>query len=385
MASERLELARQLIRQGREAEALAAVESVVRADASNVEALMLISKLYGSLGKHQFSLQAALRAAQLAPESVEAMLCLARAYHHLGDMEKCDRCLSVAVSRDPAWLRAQFFQQIKAAGDVDENSLPGRVVLVFDQVAEQPDALPFVAYNLGRLLLALGARHAARQAYERACEQDPEMAEAFAGVGELEFMEGRFEQCLEWFDEARRCRWVKTKTDLLFDREQMTQSVAAGDMTQGQVDRYAARALARLGRFIEANRMMQSAIEWQPWDIDSVRRDIVGEYLAVGQAIQAQQGLEAAIKIWEAAQETARQANAHELFLQLGRAYLQMAAQAYDQKDRHQMAMWLERARNLVDAPPAAIPPEAAPAWDELRAAVKQARGRGSGRLERLL
>ena len=372
MASERLEQARQLIGQGREAEALAAVEAVLRADSSNVEALILISELYGRLGKHQFSVQAAARAAQLSPNDVDAVLRLAAAYQRLGDLEKCDRCLDVAVTHDPDWLRAQFFQSIKSAGDVDENSLPGRVVLAFDRAGERPDAPPHLTYNLGRLLFALGAYHAARQAYERALDQDPEMAEAFAAVGELDFIQGQFAQCLEWFNEARRCQWVDKTTGALYDRERMSQKIASGDMTMSQVDRYAARALLRLSQYVEANRMMQSAIEWQPWDIDGVRRDMVGEYLVMGQAAQEYEGTEAATKIWESAQETARQANAHELFLQLGQAYVQLAAHARDQKDRQRMAAWLERARNIAESPPVNVPPEAMSAWNELRAAVKQ-------------
>jgi hypothetical protein len=60
------------------------------------------------------------------------------------------------------------------------------------------------------------------------------------------------------------------------------------------------------------------------------------------------------------------------LFLQLGQAYVQMAMQARDRKDRQRMAAWLERVRSIVETPPVAIPPEATPAWNELRAAVKQ-------------
>jgi tetratricopeptide (TPR) repeat protein len=256
---------------------------------------------------------------------------------------------------------------------VDENSLAGRIVLAFDRAVERPDVSPLATYNLGRLLLALGALSAASQAYERTLDLDPEMAEAFAGMGELEFLQGRFAECLEWFDEARRRQWMLTATGSLYDRDRMTQRIASGDMTMSQVERYAARALVRLGQPIEANRMMQSAIEWQPWDIDGVRRDIVNEYLVMGQAVQEYQGVEAAIRTWESAQETARQANVHELFLQLGQAYLQMALQARELKDRQKMMAWLERARNMADAPPVAISPDAAPAWNELRAAIKQA------------
>ena len=371
MASDGLTLARQLGQQGRIPEALAAVESVLRSDASNVEALILVSDLYGKLGKHQTSVQAAARAVQINPANMEAVVNLAAAYHRLGDLDKCDRCLDMVVAREPSGLRAGFFQLIKITGDVEENSLVGRVVLAFDRVAEKADVSPLVTYNMGRLLLALGALDAACQAYERVLDQDPEMAEAFASRGEIEFLQGRFDHCLEWFDEARRCRWTETSTDSLFDSKGMVQKIASGDMTLSQVDRYAARALVRLGRLVEANGMIQSAIEWQPWDIDGVRRDIVGEYIAMGQAAQTQQGIEAAIKIWESAQEIAQQANVHRLFLQLGQAYVQMAMQARDRKDRQKMAAWLERVRTIIETPPVAIPPEAISAWNELRAAAK--------------
>jgi len=381
METDALAMARQLIQKGQNAEALAAVEVALRADASNVEAAILASDLYLKLGKPQFSVQAAMRAAQLDPDNIEAMLKLATAYHRLNDLDKCDRCLNIAVAREPSWMRAQFYQNIKLAGDVDENSLEGHVVLAFDQAAQQPDVSPHVWLNMGRLLFALGAMDAARQAYERAVDLDPDVAEAYACIGEVEFLQNRFAQCLEWFEEARRCRWMQTTTGLLFNRERMAQRIASGDMTLSQVDRYIARALVRQAQFVEANQAMQSALEWQPWDADNVRREFVNEYLATGEVIQEQQGIEAAIEVWESVQGTARQANIYELFLQLGHAYAQAAMRAREKGDRGRMLDWLNRARNLVEAPPVAIPPEAANAWNELRQAVKQAMGRGTGLL----
>jgi tetratricopeptide (TPR) repeat protein len=363
------------------AEAQSAIESVLRVDASNLEALLLISEVYGRLGKHQFSVQAALRVAKLDSNNMEAVLALAAAYHRAGDVDKCDKCFDVLVERAAAWLRARFFQQLAAGGDVDENSLPGRVVLAFHRSVEQTDVLPLATYNLGRLLFALKAFDLARQAYERTLELDPEMAEPYACIGELEFLRDQFQPCLEWLDEARRCQWMHTKTGLLFNRATMAQRIAAGDMTLGQVDRYAARALVRVGQFVEASRMMQSACEWQPWDVDGVRQEVAGEYLVVGQSLQEQQGIEAAIEVWESARELARQAKFHDLFLQLGHAYVQAAMAAREKQDRGQMLDWMNRARNLAETPPIAITPEVADAWNELRTLTKQAVGKGTGLL----
>jgi tetratricopeptide (TPR) repeat protein len=381
MASDALALARQLDQQGRTAQALAAVEAVLRTNPTSVEAMVLVSELYGKMGKHPYSVQAALRAAQLDPNSFEAMLALATAYHRTGDLGRCDQCLDAAVTNAAGWLRARFYEQLKGAGDADENSLAGRVVLAFDRAAQAADPSPLAIYNLGRLLFALGATDAARQAYERTLDLDTEMAEPFAGLGELEFLQGQFERALEWFEEARRCQWSLTKSGLLYNRERMAQRIASGDVTLGQLDRYSARAKVRLGQFVEANRLMQSAIEWQPWDIDSIRRDMVNEYMAVAQAALETHGAEAAIEIWESVQDTARQANAIELFLRLGHAYVQAAMQARDRNERGQMLDWLNRARNLVEGPPVAIPPEKAEEWNQLRAAVKQAVGKGTGLL----
>jgi tetratricopeptide (TPR) repeat protein len=381
MGTESLATARQMIEDGRDAQALATVESILRSDALNVEALVLASDLYVRLGRPKVGVQAAMRAAQLDPNNMEAMLVMATAYYHLRDLDQCDRCLDTAVARAPDWMRAEFYQRIKAAGDVDENSLDGHVVLAFDRVSQQLGASPHLLLNMGRLLFALGAFDAARRAYEKAIDLDPDMAEPYACIGEIEFVREHYDRSLEWLDEARRCQWTRAATGS-FNRELVTLRIASGDMTLAQVDRYIARALVHQGRFVEANQTLQSAIEWQPWDTDGVRREFVNEYLARGEWVREQQDVEAAIELWESVQDTAQQSNIHELFLRLGQAYVEAAMRAREKDDRTRMMDWLNRARSLVESPPVTIPPEATGQWSDLRLAVKQAIGRGSGFLK---
>lgn len=369
-----LELARQSYARGDLAQARQAVESVLRAEPNNLDALLLAADLYRR-DNPQVAYQVYMRAAQLAPQRPEAPAGLALVCHEQGDVPRCDKFLDVAIDLDPEYLRVRHYAGMAAAAQAARLHAPSErdkmldfydsIAAAYQRAVKRYPVSPLVAYNLARVLFVLGEPELARQSYQRSMDLDPEMTEAYAGMAEASLALEQYQEAVGWCELVAGRTWLVTGDQN--DPAWVAARAAAGHLSLAGTYRVEAKAHLWMGQFEPMTQAIRRAAEIEPWNSGDLYRDLLDEHVKLGQALLENQQISDAIHVLEAGRDMAETMQYHELFLWLAKAYLAQALACHAAKDRQRAEDWLARARDIVQHPPVPVPAEAAAAWADLK------------------
>ncbi len=367
-------LARQFQRDGNLPKARQVIESVLRAEPNNIEAMLLAAELYAPDSPH-VAFKIYTRLAQIAPQRPEAPAGLAWLYHNQGDTPHSDQCLDAAIELDPEYLRTRYYADMAAAVRLIITQGEGartQVMDFYDSIAaayqravkRYPDS-PLTAFNLGRILFVLGEVELAGQAYQRCLALDGEMTAAYGCMVEISFMLEQYEQAIEWGNMIEGHSWLVNGD--ANDPEWMTARTAAGDLSLGRVYCIQAKAYLWMGQFELMAQTIRRAAETEPWISDDLYRDILDEHVKLSKALLENKQTIEAMNVLEAGHDIARRMKYHQLFLWLAEAYLAHALALHEAKDRKKAEIWLAQASELVKHPPVPVPPQAGAAWNNLK------------------
>lgn len=169
-ADAQFRLASNLLKQGREQEAVRGFEAVLELDQKHLGALTNFGNLLIERGEGARALDLLERAVKLFPESTDAHFNLANAHLASGSTERAleiyDQILDRTPSRDGAWLNRGI--ALHRSGRTSE------ALASFRRATELEPANVAAWVNLAWLLLEAGEPAEARGAYERARELLPE-------------------------------------------------------------------------------------------------------------------------------------------------------------------------------------------------------------------
>lgn len=201
--------ARALVLQGRDAEALALLASLLQPPSSpaaasepgavedRAHAHLVAAAVQERRGQMALALDHLRRALALVSRSVVVRLAIARTYHLSGRTSDAIGVLEEARTIQPAdptvaaWLGSLYL----AAGR------PSSAVRILEE-ASKNRASAATLYNLGLAYQQLGERTLARQAYERALAHDATLASALNNLGVLAYQEGDGEGAQAYFRRA---------------------------------------------------------------------------------------------------------------------------------------------------------------------------------------
>ena len=164
------------------ANAAATLDKALGTDTTRGEAHFLLGVAYQQLGKTPEAVRAleiSVRDDSTRPDRLRA---LAQSYGHAGrDAATIERLYQRALSSQPAlaWIRADYADFLESQGRRDDAITAYRIALT-----EQP-SLVGAWFNLGTTLAALGQLHESSDAFQRAVDLDPSVAEALSRLFEV--------------------------------------------------------------------------------------------------------------------------------------------------------------------------------------------------------
>ena len=223
-ADDWLERGVELRRQGRLADAEAALRRARDCAPGNARALSELAHVLRGQGRHDEAREVAMRATVLAPDHAGAWFNLGAAQENLGDLEQCVLSYRRALEIDPDFAEAwsNLGQALAAGGDLargiaayrraiaanprlapvwsnlgsallDANEPEEAITACRHAVALDP-AFPGAWNNLANALLEQGEYEAAADACEHALRLAPELGEAWSNLGCALMEQGRLER-----------------------------------------------------------------------------------------------------------------------------------------------------------------------------------------------
>ncbi|MBN1889596.1 MAG: tetratricopeptide repeat protein [Thermoflexales bacterium] len=372
--SKGVELARQRCRAGDLQTARQLIEDVLRTEPSNVDALLLAAEVYRLGGNLQLASKVYARVGQLDPQRPEAPAGLALLYYEQGQAERCEQCLDATLDLDPVYLRRRYYSHMAAArqsgGKGDKMvDFYARIAAAYQRLIERYPASPLLAFNLARVLFALGEPELAAEAYGRCLHVDPDMTEAYAGMAQVSLVLERYEDAVGWCKLLEGRTWAVTGGDP-DDPDWMSTRAADGELSLGQAYLVQAKAHLWMGQFEETGQAIRRAVEMEPWNSAEWYADFLEEHIKLGRALMDNKQLPEAIQVLESGRDVAERLEYHRLFLWLAQAYAAQAAACREAKDEAQAKSYAARAREILAKPPVPVPPDARAAWDKLKERV---------------
>jgi tetratricopeptide (TPR) repeat protein len=372
--SKGLEFARQQCRAGDLQAARQLVEEVLRAEPSNIDALLLAAEVYRLGGNGQLASKVYARVGQLDPQRPEAPAGMALLYYEQGQPERCDQCLDAALDLDPSYLRCRHYAGMAAARQVEGKDdkmvdFYARMAAAYQRAIERYPASPMLAFNLARVLFVLGEPELAGKAYEHCLHVNPDMTEAYAGMAQVSFQLERYEDAVGWCKLLEGRTWTVMEGDP-DDPGWMSARAAAGELSLGLAYLVQAKAHLWMGQFEETGQAIRRAVEMEPWNSAEWYADFLDEHVKLGRALMENRQLPEAIQVLESGRDVAARLEYHRLFLWLAQAYAAQAAVCRQAKDEAQAKSYAARAREILAKPPVPLPPDARPAWDKLKERV---------------
>jgi tetratricopeptide (TPR) repeat protein len=167
---------------GRTDEAAAAMEAAVELDPDSVKALVNLARIRNDGGDYEGALEAARAARAIAPEEPSALFLEGRSLFNLGRLDEALVSLAASVEIDPdnGYVRNLLGLALIRQGCADE------AVETLERAAELAPQVAYVHNNLGMALELSGRASEAVVAYGRSVEIDPAQAKAAANLARLE-------------------------------------------------------------------------------------------------------------------------------------------------------------------------------------------------------
>ncbi|GIV54293.1 MAG: hypothetical protein KatS3mg039_0811 [Candidatus Kapaibacterium sp.] len=287
--ADQLDQARQLFNDKRYTEAAAAVESYLRAEPSNVEALLLAGDIYTQLEQPQRALEYFRRAYQEDRDNTTAVRRYGRALSEAGDHKQALEILQRALRSKPkdVYLRLAYGQALLAADSIRAAELE------ITKAREMDKSIPDGFLALGDLYFSQRVYLLAKDNYEQALKLDPDnlaarekLALVYFRLANAEVVDNALAN--EYYSRSLQEWAAIIKRDSTYARAYFEQgkiffyasrfgeaSVALGKYIQLRPDApnatiarwYLAQSLAKLDRCEEAESHLRFSME----TIDSVR------------------------------------------------------------------------------------------------------------------
>lgn len=183
---------------GRYGEAIAGLESLVRADAENPVFRSTLAKALRQHGKLARAIELYRETVALRPDDSEAWYNLAATFQEVGDHGRAAAAVREAIRRDPSRPEAHNVLGIaySSAGK------PREALEQFQEAARLDPRNARAFNNSGNILRAMQRDADAEAAYKRAVELDPLYSDPLNGLGALEVERNRPRIALQYFERA---------------------------------------------------------------------------------------------------------------------------------------------------------------------------------------
>jgi tetratricopeptide (TPR) repeat protein len=175
---------------------------VLQAEATHVDALLLLGAMAHQQGKYEQAAADFERLVRLRPADAIVYYNLGRVYQELGKQEEAANYYQQALQLQP-----DLFEAILSLGNVflDQRQVDKALACYRRAVQIRPEAAESYL-NLGNALVECGELDQAATSYERALCLRADFAEAHDNLGNLHAIVGRLDQALAEFDEAIRLK-----------------------------------------------------------------------------------------------------------------------------------------------------------------------------------
>jgi tetratricopeptide (TPR) repeat protein len=178
-----LEDAWNLASKGRADEAITILDGLVKSEPKNVEARLLLGSLLAERGDRAGALEQLTEGVRLTPRSAEAQNALGEAYNRFNEPKTARIYFEKAVALDPGFAAAQVnlgLVLLQASEYIASTEHFEKAVRTF---GSKPDAA-YPQYLWAKALAALNDPKNAVQHLEQAVKLNPDMAEAWADLGQ---------------------------------------------------------------------------------------------------------------------------------------------------------------------------------------------------------
>lgn len=185
---------------GRPIEALRDAQRAVVTDPSSADAWLILSDLQRRAGKSEAALEAADRAAALAPGETAPLRARAAVLIDAGRLDDAESAYRRALELDDRDARARA----GLAGVLARTGRAAGALPLFEEALRDEPEMVDGRVNYGNTLLELGREEDAAAAYRAALATDPKHEEARLNLAILEFNRGRPVEALEQLDALAR-------------------------------------------------------------------------------------------------------------------------------------------------------------------------------------
>jgi tetratricopeptide (TPR) repeat protein len=193
------DLAKESISRGRQAEALTALDAVLRLNPTNVDARWFAAEVWRDQGDLEHALELYREMIALAPQSLGPRQRMAEIWAERGDVERaleiCEELISVAPEMPDGYVVGGVI-----LFDAEQYE---QAITFFEQALQRGPASPrWILVRLGRAHATLGRWSEAIDAYERAIQEDPTHHWDYVLIGDAHCQRGHPKEALIYFERA---------------------------------------------------------------------------------------------------------------------------------------------------------------------------------------
>jgi tetratricopeptide (TPR) repeat protein len=194
-----LDLAKESMSRGMHAEALAALDAVLRLDPTNVDARWFAAEIWREQGDLERALELLQEMIALAPQSLGPRQRAAEIWVEQGDVERalemCEELISIAPAQPNGYVSGGVI--LFNEGQYE------RAITFFEKALQlSPPSPHWILVRLGRAYAALGRWTEAIDAYEQAIQEDPTQHWDYALMGDAQCQAGHPEEALSYYEQA---------------------------------------------------------------------------------------------------------------------------------------------------------------------------------------
>lgn len=192
-----------LLAQGKRAEAIQLLYSVVKATPADADARLLLGSALMEAGQGSESIVQLTQAVRLRPDSAQAQNALGEALNNFGDANAARVRFEKAVSLDPGFATAQVNLGLVLLKSGDDSGAGPHLDRAISLLGHTPDAA-YPRYLRARIEIQHGQAEAAAADLVEAVSMEPHFAEALSDLGEARRILGDPAGALQAFEQAVR-------------------------------------------------------------------------------------------------------------------------------------------------------------------------------------